>query len=131
MINIKDIYWVAALLEGEGSFGWNLNSKRNENRGVPVIQVSMSDRDVIDRVATLFCASIHIVNRKDRKNTMYHCSIWGRKAIGWMMTVYPIMGRRRQKRIKEVWRRWKAIPASPNWNRSRHIGWGKDIKRAE
>lgn len=54
MIETKDIYWLAGLLEGEGAFCVRGKLSNDGSKGAyPVIQVGSTDRDVIMRAAKL------------------------------------------------------------------------------
>ena len=99
-----DLYWLAGILEGEGSF---LNA-RNHVKGklylYPRIVVTMTDRDIIDRVSSLFDTSTYIVPNKrpeDRKD-QFRALINGSRAAGLMSRLFPIMSERRQSKIDEI-----------------------------
>ena len=38
---------------------------------------------------------------------MYRVQINGTAAIGWMFTIYPLMSKRRQEKIREIISKWK------------------------
>ncbi len=92
----NEFYWLAGLLEGEGSFFQGPPSKANQ----PRIQIMMTDEDIIARVAQLFARS-YLVSRKDRGGIkpIYITSIRGRNAVEWMRRLRPLMGQRRQGQI--------------------------------
>lgn len=96
---LKDVYWLAGLLEGEGCF--------STSRFCPIIALSMTDEDVVSRATKLLGASYgrHIC-KKPRKDC-FQVHLYGDKAIAWMMTLYPLMGKRRQERIREIISGWK------------------------
>jgi hypothetical protein len=91
-----DIAWLAGLLEGEGRF-----SKRGN---CVTIQLYMSDRDVVERAARLLKApSIGVREpRRSAHKPCYYCTVSGPEAAAWMMTLYRLMGTRRQARIREL-----------------------------
>lgn len=107
VLTTTEIAWLAGLLEGEGSFS---TCKDNVH-----IQIAMTDRDVILRAHLL----LHGNRLEPRQYTRQHkdgrigtTSWWetrvtGRRAAGWMMTVYPLMGCRRKARIRELLNKWK------------------------
>lgn len=104
MINMKDIYWLAGLLEGEGCFF--LNQKK-----YPEICVHMADKDVLDEVARIMDAKVYGPYKNVKKwRIRYSVHIRGKKAIGWMMTLYILMKQRRQQKIKEILLLWKSFP---------------------
>lgn len=90
--------WLAGLLEGEGSFGFNY-------RGRPCVQVQMADRDVVAAAASLMGGNLlgpyTRPNRPDNK-PMFHAKRVGVPAAKVMERVRPWMGERRSARISEV-----------------------------
>lgn len=101
MTSIKDIYWLAGILEGEGCFSAREN-------GYPTISIEMQDKDIVDRVSKLFNTnSSSVSGRHAGYKVTYITSIRGDKAIGWMFTLFPVLGTRRRTRIKEIVHNWK------------------------
>lgn len=106
MIDTKDIYWLAGLLEGEGCFAVN-NSKYH----TPQITLKMTDLDVVEKAYKLMGITSSLLEEK--RSEIGRKRIWwframGSLAVGWMMTLYPLMGERRKAKIKEVLTIWKA-----------------------
>lgn len=93
----SDLYWLAGLLEGEGSFLAGPPSSPNKTR----ISVSMCDLDVIERVADLFGVSYIYTRTDDRPNhsDTYQVAVSGSNARSLMSTLRPLMGERRQGQI--------------------------------
>ena len=90
----RDIIWLAGLLEGEGCFRLNAGKW-------PSITLGMCDEDIVVKVATIM-----------RSNATHYSNIWatqlsGARAIEWMMTLYPLLGKRRRASISEVIGFWK------------------------
>ena len=111
MIETKDIYWLAGLLEGGGCF-------RSRGKSTLIIQLWMTDRDIVERAHTLMGATttITVSKRPPRKDAYYfHCS--GDLAKYWMETLLPLMGERRREKIKECLSKWK-----PNTTIRRNLG---------
>ena len=104
MLNsLKDLYWLAGLLEGEGSFMHGPPSKPNS----PIISVDMTDEDVIARVSEIFKRKYHPVKRRDKKHKeSYAVRLTGKKAVSLMMMLYPLMGNRRREKITAVLSRY-------------------------
>src|SRR5437867_12970466 len=102
LTTVKDIIWLAGLLEGEGWFGFNQS---------PRITINMTDLDVIERVRKIFRTNNKITTQNKARNykTSYYLSIFGDQAIQWMMTIYVLMGIRRQSQIREVIIKWKEM----------------------
>lgn len=103
--SIKEIAWIAGLLEGEGSFGLTNNGKS------PCIWLSMTDVDTVQKVRDVIDKSksiaISIDSRKESYKDQYKITFNGSKAVAWMMTIYPLMSIRRQARIRECLNAWK------------------------
>ena len=102
----RDIIYLAGLLEGEGCF-------RYESRRVgPSIVLGMTDKDVVEKAALLLGSGV--VMRKLHPDKLwkpcYISKVHGRAAAGWMMTLYPLLGERRQAKIREVLTKWKLDP---------------------
>ena len=109
MLAIRDLAWLAGLLEGEGSFMLC--------KGSPEIGMQTTDRDVADRAAALFGKTITGAGYQPKGGAHYK-RVWGvrvhgAKAIGWMFTLYPFMGERRQAKIREVVAGWRASRRAP------------------
>jgi len=100
---LKEICWLAGLVEGEGCFP--------KNAGV-IIALSMTDEDVVRKAAQLFGAqSVYARAGTDNGHgykTQYTLHVRGPQAIGWMFTLYTLLGARRRARIREVIHQWKA-----------------------
>jgi hypothetical protein len=109
MTDVKDIFWLAGLLEGEGAF-----MVRN---GSTKIAVQTTDRDVVGRVAALFGTKVDGDSWKPKGKATYKpvwsCSVHGTRAVGWMMTLFPLMGERRRTKIREIVLGWKSSPRTP------------------
>lgn len=101
MPTVKDIIWVAGLLEGEGYFAYQTSAK---------IDVSMIDKDVIIKLRNILNPTVSVIARSkssgDRQQ-QYRIQVCGLVAIQWMMTIYSLMGERRKARIREILKTWK------------------------
>lgn len=99
-IKVKDIYWLAGLLEGEGSFIFS--------NGSPRITMGTVDYDVIARAYKILGCTGKIHEQMQPSGKMfYKINIQGPKAIGWMFTLYTIMGKRRRDKISDLLYEWK------------------------
>lgn len=94
-MDIKQLYWLAGLLEGEGCFSLN--------KGMPSISLNMTDEDVVVQARNIMCPtySINIYNPPKGKPA-YSFHFGGNLAISWMMTLYSLMKRRRKEKIREL-----------------------------
>ena len=107
-MNIKDLHWLAGLLEGEGSFQGIMGPK-----GLKVtIVVQMADRDVVARVARIMktpSLTGPIVRQGIHRKPMWSTAVYGRTAIAWMFVLYPLMGARRKEAIVVAVSAWKKL----------------------
>ena len=103
----RDILWLAGLIEGEGSF-------RGAKNGYVGIMLGMTDEDIIDRAAHIMQGPKVVVERKQGYKTMFRLTIYGPRAAGWMMTLYTLMGNRRQAKIRECLKAWKTVHSKRN-----------------
>jgi len=104
-LNLSKLYWIAGLLEGEGTFGiWKHNS--------PTIAITSTDRDVLYRVAAILGCNVRGPYNQTGLGSkdVYVCSLKGGSAIEWMMTLFPLMSYRRKEAIKEVILKWRLVP---------------------
>lgn len=111
MIRTSDIHWLAGLLEGEGTF--IVYNKLGTTSKTFFIQVGSSDYDVMLRVHRLFVTPSSISQHKSKirdghiRKIHYRVTVHNNRAIQWMMTLLPLMGQRRQAKIKELIQEWK------------------------
>jgi hypothetical protein len=95
-IAANDLHWLAGLLEGEGTFVAGPPSAPRS----PGVQLSMADRDVVERAAALLeCAVTIVPARRDGWRTAYCARIRGVRAVAWMERLRPLLGSRRQEQI--------------------------------
>lgn len=106
---VKDIMWLAGLLEGEGCF--YIQNKSDRPYQQHSLRLSMSDKDIVERAAEIMGCNVHGHTKLKSGKTMYRAIVYGPQAAGWMMTLYPLMGQRRQKKIREVLSIWKTQPS--------------------
>ena len=94
MIKIKEIAWLAGLLEGEGCFA--IHGKK-----YPRIVLKMCDEDIVIKAASLMESRIY------RNGNQWVTQVNGAYAIEWMMTLYVFFGKRRREAVTEVIKVWK------------------------
>lgn len=98
----RDLYWLAGLLEGEGSF---VVSYQPNGKGVPRVVLKMTDRDVVQRVANLWQSTLlgpYTYENAGHRKGAWVTQVSGRKAETMMIMLYPHMGARRRARIAEL-----------------------------
>ena len=109
MTSPSEIQWLAGLLEGEGCFHGYRGKYAN-----PKVQLVMTDSDVVERAAKIMDVS----STKQKHITLggkniYRANVYGPHAVGWMMTLYPLMGQRRKAKIRECLEKWRSGPNRP------------------
>jgi len=121
MISTKDIAWLAGLLEGEATFnlagGWNQVRPTN-----PRIVLCMTDEDVCRRAHTLLGGKMYGPYRsstfKAHYKSYFRVDVTAARAAGWMMTLYPLLGERRQAKVREILAVWRDTKP-PGWHLSK------------
>jgi hypothetical protein len=92
-------YWLAGLLEGEGSFIKGTPSAPNKSR----IHVNMTDKDVIEHVAQMMGVNAKGPFYRDQpRKPRYFATLPGLRAMEVMKRLRPLMGQRRQGQIDVV-----------------------------
>ena len=106
MISIKELHWLAGILEGEGCFHSN-HGRRHQAK----ITLSMTDEDVVRRVAKIFNNTVTMKPPSNQGNRMvFAVAKTSAPAAAWMMTLYPLLGNRRRAKIREILTAWRAGP---------------------
>src|SRR6478609_5202089 len=97
-MNMNLVAYAAGVIEGEGSFMTTTNGYS------PRVQVSMTDKDVLEQLQKTFgCGTIHAITKREehwKDAWVWRCS--GNEALRVMEVVYPYMGLRRKAKIEEV-----------------------------
>ena len=115
MLSTKDIYWLAGLLEGEGYFGLRRQCDL-------VIELTMTDRDVVERFHRILDFGARDERMLPSSKIAYGWSLTNqRHAAGLMMMLYPLMGERRQAKIRECLAAWREKPLpKAMWTHCKH-----------
>lgn len=101
---VRDLAWFAGIMEGEGYFGVRKS-------GGITLEVTMTDKDVIDKVASLFPFGTRAQKVLPSGKTAYWWGVTKQSAAaGLMMTLFTLMGQRRQEKIAHCLSHWKATP---------------------
>jgi hypothetical protein len=89
-------YWLAGLLEGEGSFLCPSPSKP----GYVKISIHMTDLDIVERVAYRWRVPVYSrPGQAAHHKSTYRTQLGGRRAIAEMRRLRPLMGERRRAQI--------------------------------
>jgi hypothetical protein len=98
----RDSFWLAGLLEGEGSFIPGPPSKPNS----PRVQLLMTDEDVVKDASLLLGVSYRRAKRYGPKaatrKQIYFAVIKGTRAAAIMKRIQPSLGKRRQRQIEKA-----------------------------
>jgi hypothetical protein len=115
VISIKDIHWAAGLLEGEGCF-----YERKPPHFQPQVVCNMIDETPIRKLFFLFGGKLSPkwVDERLSRQPQLEWRVYGSRAIGIMMTLYPLLCRRRQLKIEEMLKNWKSRPHARRHNRA-------------
>lgn len=104
-MNELELYWLAGMIEGEGSFIAAPPSAPNQ----PRISFSTTDKDIAEKVASLFGVK-YIRSWKPKKGQRGYgkykeslgVCVKGRPAVILMNKLKPLMGERRRKQIEKA-----------------------------
>lgn len=99
-VDHTDLYWLAGILEGEGSFLKGPPSRP----GLPIISMQSTDEDVVSHVANLLGGvKYHACARqKEHHKVSWRVSLKGSKSVVLMQQLQPLMSVRRQKQIADA-----------------------------
>lgn len=92
------------MIDGEGYL--------KHTKGTPILSFTSTDLDIAIRVQALTHAStiFPTPTREKRYKQAYRVDTAGRNAIGWMMTLYPILSQRRRSKIRDILEVWRKRP---------------------
>jgi hypothetical protein len=108
----RDLAWLAGLLEGEGCFHLALRLNQDQKPRIS-IRVGMTDGDVVERVWRIAGVGRQprLFERPAPLKNVFTWNVTGQSdAASLMMTLYPLMGERRQEKIRECLVAWRAVP---------------------
>lgn len=95
-LDMRQLAWLAGLLEGEGTFVKGSPAKPRR----PVTAIGMVDRDIIERVCDLWGTRLYThIPKVERYKQVYHIAVYGDAARAIMGDIAPLMGARRGERI--------------------------------
>lgn len=118
-VSALDVAWIAGLLEGEACFCIGSRAVKGKTYKRITIQLVMTDKDIVQRVADMFgtrCCDMPW--RPMATKATYRTACTGDRAAGWMMTIYKLMGERRQQKIRDCLDVWKRSPGRTNLQRA-------------
>lgn len=93
------MYWLAGLLEGEGSFMKGSPSKSNQ----PVVSIEITDEDTANRVGKIFETKVYYLASRNKKwKPTFALRLRGKRAVELMKKLFPIMSKRRKEQINRA-----------------------------
>ncbi len=121
MVSIKELHWLAGIMEGEACFGLRGTGK---SYTYPVVELYMTDKDVVDRaISVLEKAGVKVkagtrsFAKYNPKWKLQHAfKLYGTNAVQCMMTLYPLLGIRRQEACAKAISGWKSSKGR-DWNK--------------
>jgi hypothetical protein len=109
-MNIKELYWAAGFIEGEGHF------RMTSLRSSPAILVTQVQREPLERLKKLYGGQIHVKDSRKYNpsaSSAYEWSIGGGKAAGLIFTLFKLMSPKRKKQIGKALAYWRnSLPKS-------------------
>lgn len=98
---------MAGIMEGEGSFRLQRNIVNGKLYHYPQLIVRMTDKDVIEKMASFFSTKTHQFENGRRIDgtkglPIYSTSVNGTRAANFMRALLPFMGERRSAKIEEI-----------------------------
>ncbi len=97
MLDMKELYWAAGFIEGDGSFTFN--------KGMPRIKVAQIHKPPLKRLLNIFGGKIY---RMCRERNIWSWELTGKDAAALAMTLYSIMSPKRKGQIRRALKAWKA-----------------------
>ena len=96
----NELYYVAGLLEGEGSFSYHHNSKGYLYLD---IKLKMTDKDIVEWLADKWECSVCTEHFDNHYKTAYITQLRRKaEALQFLGMIHPLMGKRRQERIDQM-----------------------------
>lgn len=96
---------MAGFFEGEGYFWSAMNAV------TPYISANQVQKYPLERMKSLLGGSIHICKQANKYGNEKECSRWvasSSRAVGVMLTIYPLMSPKRKNQIRAVIEKWKS-----------------------
>ena len=96
-----DLRQLVGLVEGEGSLIWQ--KARTKAKAAPMLQITMTDRDVVQWAANLLNVGITAHSaRSPRHKPYFSVRAWGWRAMSWMVYMFPYLGARRRAKVEQL-----------------------------
>jgi predicted outer membrane lipoprotein len=124
-MDIKELYWAAGFLEGEGTFSWR--KKPNNQFAIYANQV---DPESLYRLKQHWGGSIYgpLKRTNPRHQPFFAWYLGGPNAAAFAMMIYSLMTGRRQEKIKFALAEWRKVPF--DGRRREHCKYGHSLADA-
>ena len=112
-MEVKDLYWAAGFLEGEGYF-----SRGGSRKTSPVVTASQVTLEPLIHMVKIFGGKINgpYKSQHSRGQPFFRWNAGASLAVGVMMTLYCLLSEKRQKAIRYGLEGWRSGPSgSRNW----------------
>lgn len=101
-----DLAWAAGFLEGEGCFGWSGGKKGPSSER---ISAGQKNPEPLYKLLAMFGGRIgmqhqmtkNLIKSQGVATSLPYWMVSGSRARGVMMTLYPLLSKRRQEKIKQ------------------------------
>ena len=98
----EDKAWLAGLVEGEGSFTYQLQPSGGARLPYPIFGMRMTDLDVMERASSLIGGKLYGPYVRKPHKTFWDCRIYGPKAVRFALDMFAHMGQRRREQIANL-----------------------------
>ena len=106
-IGIKDLYWAAGFLDGEGCFCFSKPHK-------VLVQAVQLEKELLERLQKLFGGVLRLIKTPEGKPCWQWSTSSPSRAVGIMFTLFSLLSLKRQGKIKKVVAGWKTIAVRLN-----------------
>jgi hypothetical protein len=97
---LQIIYWAAGVYEGEAS----CSTLRKDQYSYPRVTLPQKDPEILYRLQKYFGGR---VTPSIRKNYLHFWACYSARAAGFLLTIYPILSKRRQEQVRKVLTLWR------------------------
>ena len=121
MLDIRELYWAAGFIEGEGTF-----SVHGSMKSAVSITVSQVQREPLARLYHHFGGKIQGPYVNGKHTPYFRWYLGGVNAVAFCMTLYTLMSRKRKDEIQRVLVGWKQGPGRNKWHKEMMVRREKD-----
>jgi hypothetical protein len=109
-MDLKDLYWTAGFLEGEGYF-----CLRGSTKSAVTLNASQVQRHPLDHLVALWGGKVlgPYQNKNPKSSPYYRWDLSGTNAVALMMTLYSLLSPKRQEAIRSIVAIWRVNPGNP------------------